>query len=214
MCSRRWLQGIMIALLVSAPAVVHAQCAVTSTNGTQNCIVNVTASVAVPQLLQLTSSQGTTTLTPPTLADYDTSANPATTASNLPYGGPGPTLTVKSNRPWQLYIGTPATGWSFTQDPALQIPRTAPEKSVSDLYWSTNQTAGFVALTNCGPGTGNANAALTGNAAGINGACTLLGQNGTGSTATYGLYYRVKWLYASDVPGTYDLTVQFTLVGN
>lgn len=203
MPSRRWPALLVLgAALVAAPMVsLQAQVCQASntppgTNANPQCNVQVAASVQVPHLLQLTTSGTTSTLLPPGIVQYDSSAA-ATLASN-PNGHPGAiartspfVVSVKGNRAWQLKISAFTASWSFTQDATYNVPRTG-SKPAGDFYWSTDPDNAFQSLTTTG---------------------AVIASNPTGSSISYNLYYRVKWDYTVDVPGKYDLTVVYTLIG-
>lgn len=96
----------------------------------------------------------------------------------------GPTATVKSNRPWHIDVaGATAT---FTYTGSL----TNPNKTSADLLWGTA-------------------AGTYGNNMGTS-AVLASGATGTGN-ATQSIYFRTLWAWASDVPGSYGLVINFTL---
>ena len=96
----------------------------------------------------------------------------------------GPTASVKANRPWHVDVVGAAGVFSYVGS------LTNPNKPSSSLLWGT--TAGTYG-NNMG-----ASAAL------------MSGANGTGN-ASQAIFFRTQWAYASDVPGTYSLVVNFTL---
>jgi hypothetical protein len=96
----------------------------------------------------------------------------------------GPTASVKSNRPWHVDVAGAAA--TFTYAGSLANPN----KPSSELLWGT--AAGTYA-NNMG-----ASAVL------------LNGASGTGN-ASQAIFFRTLWSWATDVPGTYDLVINFTL---
>jgi len=97
------------------------------------------------------------------------------------------TATVKANRPWHVAVIGAASTFGYTGT------LTNPNKTASDLMWS--KTSG-------GLGTPDGNMGASTN--------LFSGSTGTGSSAQ-DIYFRTKWTWASDVPGNYSLTVNFTL---
>jgi hypothetical protein len=96
----------------------------------------------------------------------------------------GPTASVKSNRPWHVDIAGAAATFSYTG--AL----TNPNKPATDLQWGTS-------------------AGTYGNNMG-SAAVLLNGATGTGS-ASQAIFFRTLWSWATDVPGSYSLIINFTL---
>ena len=100
----------------------------------------------------------------------------------------GPTSTVKSNRPWRVTVVGNAANFTYTAPAASGLTNT---KSAADLKWGT------VA------GTYGSN---------MGSAAQLSAGNGT-SGASQQIFFRTQWAWATDVPGTYSLVVNFTLSG-
>ena len=96
----------------------------------------------------------------------------------------GPTASVKSNRPWHVDVSGAAA--SFTYAGSL----TNPNKPASSLLWGTvsgtygNNMGSSAVLASGATGTGNASQAI---------------------------FLRTLWSWATDVPGSYDLVINFTL---
>lgn len=207
--SRRWLDtGLaLIGMVVFPAAALHAQsCPASAPSGAPTCSEPLNAVATVSHLLQLTVSGGAqTTLASPAVAAYDSSAS-ASSANQYPVGATGPTVTVKANRGWRLTVSAQNDDWTFAPDATYQQCRpgggtyssctgsstAVAGKSAADLAWSLNANTAFAGLTSTP---------------------ALISSNTTGSSASYTLYYRVRWLYASDVPGTYTLPVVFTVTG-
>jgi len=197
----------LIGMLAFPSAALHAQtqCTASAPTSAPTCPLTVAATVTVAHLLQLNVSGTQTNLAPPVVTTYDSSAA-AANANGYPVGATGPTVTVKANRGWKLTVSSQNDYWSFTPDATYQQCRpgggtyssctgsssSVAGKASSDLAWSLNANTAFAGLTSTP---------------------ALLSSNATGSSASYTLYYRVRWAYASDVPGTYTLNVVFTVTG-
>jgi hypothetical protein len=91
---------------------------------------------------------------------------------------------VKANRPWHVDIA--GAGATFTYTGSLANPN----KPATELQWGT--TAGTY-----------------GNNMGAS-AVLLSGTTGTGN-ASQAIFFRTMWAWASDVPGSYSLVINFTL---
>jgi len=94
-------------------------------------------------------------------------------------------VTAKSNRPFTVQLSSVSPTFSYSGT------LTNPNKPASDLRWATS--AGALATTT--------------NTFGLT--TTFLSQ-GAGSV-TSPLFLRTLWSFASDVPGTYSLTVRLTM---
>jgi len=94
-------------------------------------------------------------------------------------------VTAKSNRPFTVQLSgvTPAFSYSGT------LP--TPNKPASDLLWATSAGALSTASNTFGTTT------------------TFLNQGAGAITSP--LFLRTLWSFANDVPGTYSLTIRFTL---
>ena len=199
---------ILTALLlapVAAVAGAQTTCTATTPAGAPTCSTTLNAQVAVAHLLQLTVNGGAqTTLAPPVATTYDSSAA-AVSSDQYPVAGTGPVLTVKANRGWQLTVKAQNPYFTFTKDATFGLCRpgdatgtctsssSAPlGKIASDLLWSLNATSAFAGMSTTG---------------------AVISSNATGSSATYTVFFRAKWVYASDVPGTYVLPVVYTVTG-
>jgi hypothetical protein len=209
MQSRRRLALVAtIVSIGSLPSMLRAQtCNATTPSNAPTCNTTLNAQATVAHLLQLTVNGGAqTTLASPVVTTYDSSAA-ASSANEYPVGATGPAVTVKANRGWQLTIKASASYWTFAPDASYNLCRpgggTAPTctgssnatagKASADLAWSLNANTAFAGLTTTG---------------------ATIASNATGSSGgPHTVYYRVKWLYASDVPGTYTLPVVFTITG-
>jgi len=99
--------------------------------------------------------------------------------------GPAVAVTVKANRPVSLQMAgqSPTFGYAGTMS--------NPIKPATDLLWATT-------------------------AAGLNGTPFNMGSpatlySGGPTSVTQSLFFRTLWNFATDVPGTYSLTISFTL---
>jgi hypothetical protein len=94
-------------------------------------------------------------------------------------------VTAKSNRPITVQLGALTPTFSYAGS------MTNPNKPASHLLWATSAAALPTTTKHFGT------------------TLTLLSQS-AGST-TMPLYFRTLWSFASDVPGTYGLTISLTL---
>lgn len=189
--SRRWLSIAVVSGCALLPSGGQAQLSCDATNpaAAPTCSVSLTATASVATLMRLSTNVSTVAITTPTIADYDlTAANPGNNGLPGPYAGP--TVTVKSNRPWTLSVKAQSAFWSLTPSGPV---RPDAGKPAGDLLWSLNSAAGFAPLTTSD---------------------VTMGSAATGSTTTFNVHHRVKWFYTADVPGDYALTVVYTLTAN
>lgn len=127
----------------------------------------------------------TLTAAPTAGSSPTTTVLPTPTESDLDAGfvaSIGPTLTVKANTPWTLTVAGDAS-WGITGGTR------ATAKPASDLLWNA-------------VGIGAAFSNHAGSAASITGI--------PGSTDRT-MFYKVLYTLAQDVPGTYSISVNFTL---
>ena len=101
----------------------------------------------------------------------------------------GPIATVKSNRAWRLQLSGAAATWTATNTQPGVAAR--PNKPTTDLQWSTAVGGPFAGLTSV-PVTAVSGAATAG--------------------ATTNFYYHTLYNWTLDTPGSYALTVVFTIV--
>ena len=102
------------------------------------------------------------------------------------YRDTGPVdVIVKGNYPFSVQLGGVSASFTY----AGSLPN--PNKPASDLQWALS--AGALSSTTNHMGT----------------TATLITSNGTGVTLP--LYLRTRWNFGTDVPGTYSLTISFTL---
>lgn len=108
------------------------------------------------------------------------------TAGYRDVSGPAVTVTGKSNRAFQVQMGG-ATG---TFQYAGAHPN--PSKPASQLLWATSQ-AGLSATTS------------------HMGTTSMILNQSAGASAQAMIYMRALWNFTSDVPGSYSMSVRFTL---
>ena len=94
-------------------------------------------------------------------------------------------VTAKSNRPFTVQLSSVSTTFSYSGTLAN------PNKPASHLLWATS--AGALSTTSNDFGT----------------TTTFLSQGAGAITSP--LFLRTLWSFASDVPGTYSLTLRFTM---
>lgn len=120
-------------------------------------------------------------------------ATPLTPPSTADYdaafvANSGPTATVKCNRSWRLQIGATAGTWTATNTQPGVAARA--NKPASDLQWSTGAGGPFTGLT-------------------VSSADATTGGATAGTTQSF--FYRTLYDWTLDTPGSYSLTVVFTL---
>lgn len=163
----------LLAIALGTPAAAQTSC-----NTAPSCSINNTASVTVPVVLKLTLSSATTSLTAPTVADYEAGfVNDA-----------GPTATVEANRSWTLSVKSDPAVWTLSSGGANIA------KAAGDLQWSVTGGAPFTLLTLL-----NVPAA----------AGTAGGSGAPGHSVSF--TYHTLWSFLTDTPGTYTLTIVYTL---
>lgn len=169
------MRSILTAVAAASLALVSPSLTGAQATCTGNpCTVQLTASATVNDVLRLTLSSATASLGTPVEADFDAGYRDAA----------GPTVSVKSNRPWHVDVAGATAAFSYTG------AMTNPNKPASHLLWGT--TAGTY-----------------GNNMGTSSVLTS-GASGTGS-ASQPIYFRTLWSWASDVPGSYGLVINLTL---
>jgi hypothetical protein len=106
----------------------------TATSGSLSCNVATTVSMTVPSLLRMTmngfSTASSTTLSQPSMDDYDNSTGLATVTTS------GPSFAVKANRSYKVQIAADATTFSASAPTGV----TAYSKPIGDVLWSTDGT--------------------------------------------------------------------------
>ena len=122
--------GVFVCAVVSEAG---GQC--TASGSPANCGQPGTVSMTAGRVVRLQMSAGSTSLTPPTTADFDAGFNSTT----------GPTLTVSANAPWTLHIRAASAVWTATNTAPGVAART--NKPAGDLTWSTVSGGTFTALS-------------------------------------------------------------------
>src|SRR5690349_24722255 len=111
----------------------NAQC--TASGAPANCSQAGSVSMTAGRVERLQMSAGSTSLTPPTTADFDAGFNSTT----------GPTLTVSANASWTLSIRAASAVWTATNTATGVAARA--NKPAADLKWSLTSGGAFSALT-------------------------------------------------------------------
>lgn len=124
---------VVLGLLV-APVSLAAQ-ACTANGAPANCNRTGSVTMTAGRVVLLQVSAGSTTLTPPTPADFDNGFNATT----------GPTLTVSANAAWTLHLRASTAVWTATNTSPGAPART--NKPAADLKWSKVSGGPFSALT-------------------------------------------------------------------
>jgi hypothetical protein len=213
----KWSLAMMFAAVAMVPNAMQAQVSCDASGVGNNCALNQDASATIGQVLHLTLSDNTaidlrgTALTDQALYD-------ATVAAGGPAAYPdatgAPTVSVVANRKFSVTLATTEDHFAFTangngcrpsgdNDPAAcgGSPDVATAKPVSDVYFhTTNVTAGS-----------------TPSALGwtpLSKAGTTIGAFSAGGKWSADLAFKSKWLYATDLPGTYTATMVYTVTGN
>lgn len=150
---------------------------------TGQCTTSASVTLRTNLVLQLTLSAGGTTLTMPPGNAFDLSGLDTSFTA-------GPTVTVVSSVPWSLQIASSTTSWTVV--PALPAPKPA-----SDMTY-----------TWAGP------VASSGSAVGLSTTATTVTQStsqGRLPQVAIGLAYAAIWSIATDGPGTYSMTIVFSM---
>ncbi|HWA40075.1 MAG TPA: hypothetical protein VG712_00590 [Gemmatimonadales bacterium] len=123
---------LLLALAGVCPAAAAAQnCNTPNGQANASCSVNISSSLTIPLLFRLTIDDTSSTITPPTPADYD--AGSAVTA--------GPNVTIKTNGNWTLLVRATTATWTASGVGARA------NKPVGDLRWGTSPGGPFTAMT-------------------------------------------------------------------
>jgi hypothetical protein len=123
---------VLFALMAGA-GVAEAQTCTANLPGA--CSLNITTSLLIPKVVDVSLSSSSTTLTPPTVTDF----------TNGFVLDNGPTVTFKANTPWTASIRAGQATWTAT----VSTPGVTPwaTKPASDLLWSTTSGSGYAAFT-------------------------------------------------------------------
>lgn len=96
----------------------------------------------------------------------------------------GPLATIKTNTTWSLTVRATTTTWNAVGANARA------NKPVGDLLWGLNSGGPFTAMTTT---------------------ATTVTSGTRGAANNVQLYYRTLWNISLDGPGTYSLTVSYTV---
>lgn len=125
--------ALWLGLALSGGRAAAQTCSAPVPNG--NCAANTSATLTVPDVMQLTLTSTSTALTAPAAADYD-----AGYVANT-----GPTATVKSNRAWRLQVSAAAAVWTAANTQPGVTARAS--KPAADLQWGLSAGGPFAPLS-------------------------------------------------------------------
>lgn len=196
---RHFGRAALLAAMLGLPAGAAAQqqgaqatyCDAVSPANQPSCARTSVVTAVVAQILRLELNTLNTPMAPPDIPQFD-SSRVAQSPDQLPLTV-GPIVTVRANRPWRVTVEATAPQFVFSPDPLYQLSHPT-GKAASDLNWSVSQSSGFRPLTAEGPQELASNASR-------------------GSFVQYTVYYRTRWRYDVDVPGTYALNISYTITG-
>ena len=100
----------------------------------------------------------------------------------------GPVATVRGNQSWRLQVAAQAGTWTATNSIPGSVARA--NKPAADLTWST---------------------AVNGTFAGLGTTGVQVGSGAASGGTNVSLFYRTLYAYNLDTPGSYSLTVVFTM---
>jgi hypothetical protein len=175
------LSRYAIAAVLAGSAFVAPSARAQGCDGTTTCTATNTSSLTIGPLVNLTMSSATTTLTPPTKADFV-----AGYVANA-----GPTFVVQSNEAWTLSIKAAAsngTNWTYTGTKGGV-------RAIGSLTWSSAVGGTFAAMT-------GADIAL---------ATAAAATDGTAAAVFFRTTYAPEYSVASNRAGVYTLPIEFTL---
>ena len=126
------MKKLLIAVAVASSfAALISPAGAQTCSGTTSCTVNLTASLAIPSLVQLGLGATTQSLTAPADADLVTGYVQEA----------GPSITVKANKAWTLSLSTTnVSNWTYTGTAGGVKP-------ISDLTYSKTAGGAYVAIT-------------------------------------------------------------------
>lgn len=181
---RRLLATVGMASLMVGVPAVQAQCAVAITNPPSGSCTQNTNASLTVQAVARMTVSSFAGLGNPTVADYEVGYRDAA----------GPTITVKANVPWTITIRGTTSTWQSSDDP-MSDEAARVDKPVGDLQ---------AAVTVGGPFT-----SLVSSVGGV----TLTTGSPT-NESVINTFFRSLWDFGLDTPGSYTLTVTFTIVAN
>ena len=174
--------ALMLALFIGTRRADAQGCSPSTNSRPASIQCVVNVTMNTTDVLKLTLSATNTALGTPTEADF--------TAGFRDVTGAITSATVKANREFRLQVVASAANFTFTNSGGNSFAN--PNKPAADLVWATTQ-AGLATSTN-NMGT----------------SASLIAQDAT-SGVTQSIFFRTKWQFDRDVPGSYGLTVNFTL---
>lgn len=173
------------AVMLAAPGIAVAQTINCTANplGTGNCSANANITARTTRVLQITLSVGSTPLTMPPGNGFDLSGIDTSFTT-------GPTVTVVSSVPWSLQVASATANWTV-------VPALPTAKPASDMTYTWT-----------GPVSSSASPV------GLSTTATTVTQStaqGRLPLAVIALTYAAIWRIATDSPGTYSMTVVFSM---
>lgn len=175
MTRARTAGGLSLIAIAIIPAALSSQ---TGCSGSSSCTIDVTMTVTQPVMRLTVTNGGAIALGNPAETEY------VQTFKDASLGAPV-TVGVQSNQAFSLSVKGHTATFGYVGTLAN------PNKSASDLLWSTT-SAGLATTTN------------------NMGTASLLFPQAAGSVSQT-MVFRTKWHFATDVPGNYSLIVDLTL---
>jgi hypothetical protein len=173
---------LLVVLLLAAPAGAQVTCTAPM-NGVCATPTTTTASMAVPTLGRLVISASSTAIQSGVSVSVGDYEASETGDGNV---FTGPVVSVSANKAYSITFTNPTS-----------FPTSPNAKTAADVRWSVNGAVGVCSASYTALSTSGATQLLA------SGAATALVQRQ--------LCFRVKWLWASDPPGTYQMPLTFTL---
>ena len=180
--ARSCVAALLAAALTSAASAQTLTCTANPA-GTGQCTTSASITLRTNRVLQITLSVGATALTMPPGNGFDLSGIDTTFTT-------GPIVTVVGSVPWSLQVASTTTSWTVA--PALPAAKPA-----SDLTYTWS-----------GP------VSSSGSAVGLSTTATTVTQaasQGRLPLVAVALAYGAIWQIATDRPGTYSMTVVFSV---
>jgi len=130
----RTFVALLVAALFASPVTAQASCQINTNSGTCSTSGTLSITIGIGRAVQLELSAASTSLTPPTTADFE--AGFASTT--------GPSGVVRSNAPWSLSISAGSATWTASN---TQTEPARANKPSTDLLWSLSAAGPFTPLT-------------------------------------------------------------------
>lgn len=132
----RWLLLVLVVVTLLGHPAAAQSCTAALSGGAGSCsTVPIAANLTIGNVVQLSISATSTTLTSPGIANYNAGF----------VADPGPTATIQCNGPCRLQVSAATATWSATNT-VVSAPARA-NKPASDLTWSTSAGGSFTGLT-------------------------------------------------------------------